>query len=244
MARSDTITRGGDRIRISPWRGSTTTASIIPTNATGAVAIDTIDRVIEEVSRRGYRVILTSALSPIERRPFDQRGFTVHDELHLLRLDLRQHRMTWAQPRRTLRSKRTLRAGRRGDMSEIIEVDRHAFDTTWQFDEVALRDAIAATPSTRFQVTRKSPIVGYHITGRSGSYGYLQRLAVHRSQQGRGLGRELLSDALGWLDNNGVHDVYVNTQLGNTAAITLYERTGFERQERRLTVLRYELPLH
>lgn len=77
---------------------------------------------------------------------------------------------------------------------------------------------------------------GYAITGRDARQGFLQRLAVHPSVQGRGAGRHLVADSLHWLARWRVQRVLVNTPTGNDRALALYLAMGFHRLPERLRV--------
>ncbi len=126
-------------------------------------------------------------------------------------------------------------------------MDGAAFSPFWRFDERGLDDARAATPSARFRVVDgigggdDGRVVGYAITGRAGSIGYLQRLAVLPDHQRRGIGHALVMDGLLWARRRGSTSVLVNTQETNEAAVRLYERMGFRREAYGLAVL--ERPL-
>jgi len=87
-------------------------------------------------------------------------------------------------------------------------------------------------------------VVGYCVTGRAGRRGYLQRLAVRPSQQGRGLGQALVADSLQWLKRRGVSSVVVNTQVENERALALYLAMGFRLQPSGLEVLGRALAEH
>ncbi|MGH9274339.1 MAG: GNAT family N-acetyltransferase, partial [Acidimicrobiales bacterium] len=107
-----------------------------------------------------------------------------------------------------------------------------------------LDDALGATPSARLRVVARvdgEGVIGYAITGRAGSRGYLQRLAVDPAAQRRGIGAALVIDGLRWLRRWGAHEVLVNTQVDNGAALALYEAMGFRRQPDGLAVLRRDL---
>jgi ribosomal protein S18 acetylase RimI-like enzyme len=120
-----------------------------------------------------------------------------------------------------------LRRWRRRSYDQVIAVDRAAFDEFWTFDAVALDDALAATPVRTLRVTRTDPVQGYHLSGVSGTRGYLQRLAVHPDASGHGVGTALLADALRWMRTRGALEAYVNTQQDNERALALYHRAGF-----------------
>jgi ribosomal protein S18 acetylase RimI-like enzyme len=92
---------------------------------------------------------------------------------------------------------------------------------------------------TRLRVAPDEPttISGYAVTGRSGRNGYLQRIAVAADARNRGFGRALVTDALSWLRRRSVDRAFVNTQLDNAAALSLYESCGFRRLRVGLCVL-------
>jgi ribosomal protein S18 acetylase RimI-like enzyme len=52
----------------------------------------------------------------------------------------------------------------------------------------------------------------------------------------RGIGRELVADALVWMRRSGFATAYVNTGVGNAAALTLYEGFGFVRMDDQLVI--------
>ncbi|NDH98561.1 MAG: GNAT family N-acetyltransferase, partial [Actinobacteria bacterium] len=122
-----------------------------------------------------------------------------------------------------------------------LDVDRQTFEAFWQLDRDGLYEAINATPATRLRVVRDPDVVGYAVTGRAGTQGYLQRLAVHPDRQGLGLGIDLVADALHWLRRRDVTTCWVNTQEANAAALSLYTRLGFIPARHQLTVLRRDL---
>jgi ribosomal protein S18 acetylase RimI-like enzyme len=181
----------------------------------------------------GYEEVLTSALAPAEQAAFRAAGFETRADLVLLRLDLRP-----AVPGLPS-SGPALRRARRGEWPAVAALDERAFSSFWHFDEVALAEAVRATPGHRFRIAEVVPepdatgrgrevVAGYAITGRSGVRGYLQRLAVDPWAAGRGVGSALLLDALHWLKDGGALDVLVNTMVDNERALELYRRHGFE----------------
>src|SRR5262249_36104817 len=130
----------------------------------------------------------------------------------------------------------------RADRETIVDVDGRAFDDFWRFDELALAEAMRATPHRH---TRVAPVdgreTGYGLFGRAGTTGYVQRLAVAPDAQGRGLRRALLGDGLGWLRDHGATRALVNTQEHNARALDLYVRAGFTRLPVGLCVLGRQL---
>jgi len=232
---TETIVAAGDRIRVGPFRGSAEIGAIVPLATRGTVSESAIAESVKALRARGFGRAVTSALGPRETSPFRALGFSTHHELHLLVRDLITHPVMRA-PSRT-----AVRPARRLDWPRVLEIDALAFDGFWRFDEDSIRDALRATPSRRFHLTRANPTLGYHITGRAGTNGYLQRLAVDPDAHGQGLGRLLLLDSLSWLQRRSVTRVFVNTQLENAKALGLYEAEHFVLEDQRLSVLEIDL---
>lgn len=226
------LTRGDGRLRIATWRGDERTAYLTP--ARGRPTSAAVERSLDDLAQRGYRRALTAALGPAEQAPFLAAGFEVHERLHLLTRDLVPHADG-------LGNGVPLRRGRRGDRPAVLALDRSAFPPFWQLDATGLDDAMSATPSARLRVAERpgAPrnLVGYAITGRAATRGYLQRLAVDPAEQRRGVASALVADALRWLRRRGAREVLVNTQEDNAAALALYESLGFRRQPEGLAVL-------
>jgi ribosomal protein S18 acetylase RimI-like enzyme len=234
MRRLDTITGSTDRLRIGSWRGDPAVALLSPVPGMPPTPAG-LARAIDEMRRRGYRSVLTPALAEAEQPPFVAAGFTVHERLHLLGHDLRRVPVPSVAGAR-------LRRGRTSDIPVVLDVDGLAFDRFWRFDATGLADARTATPHARFRVaTVAREVVGYHVTGRAGTLGYLQRLAVHPDHHGRGIGTALVGDSLDWCRRKGCTSVLVNTQEANQRALSLYEHLGFRSEPTGLAVL--ERPL-
>jgi ribosomal protein S18 acetylase RimI-like enzyme len=241
----DVMQWGTDRLRIGPWRGDARTAFLAPVAGRPA-SLASIDRCLDVLAAKGYRSVLTAALSRTEQEPFAELGFGVHERLHLLRHDLRE--LPEPSPIR-------LRRARPFDQGRVLGLDARAFDHFWRFDRSGLADARRATPSSRFRVAEsyrtgrqrgalpavRASVVGYAITGRAGDVGYLQRLAVDPDHHLRGIGTALVTDSLWWARRRGAAVVLVNTQETNAAAQSLYLRLGFEYEEHGLAVLERSL---
>ena len=188
-----------------------------------------VRRCLDQLPARGFSRVVTPALSPGEQAGFLAAGFEVEQRLHLLGHDLRH------LPRR---SPAPLRKARPGDVAAVLEVDTSAFPPFWRLDLAGLEEAVGATPHARFRVADvDGGVRAYAVTGRARRRGFLQRLAVHPDHRRRGLGRALVVDALRWLRRWRVEKAVVNTQLGNEAALALYESLGFRREPSGLSVL-------
>jgi len=173
-------------------------------------------------------------MGPTEEEPFVQARFIVRERLHLLTREIdaqapptRPRSGTEPTARRSGTVPPVERARRR-DRAAVLSLDDAAFESFWRLGTLGLRDALDATPAHQFRVTRDAErLTGYAITGRAGDQGYLQRIAVHPDAQRQGCGSALVSDALHWLWRHGAARAFVNTQLENDAALSLYESFGF-----------------
>jgi len=125
----------------------------------------------------------------------------------------------------------------------VLELDHRAFPRFWRLDADGLKDAKDATPSTHFTIAAndRTP-VGYSVTGRGGTSGFLQRLATDPDHQRHGIATALVADALRWCDTRRCERVLVNTQVTNTAALALYLSLGFDKTPNDLVVLSWALP--
>ncbi len=202
-----------------------------------------ITEVVDRLVERHIGRAVTPALSYRDAQPFLRAGFTIHEQLHLLALDLghgpdhRSHRIASPLP-----PGYELRPGRRWHESDVIRVDEAAFEPFWRFDTEALREARRATPRHRYRViTSADGVQGYAVTGLAGQRGYLQRLAVDPQAGGRGLGRLLVDDSIRWLRRRHATQMMVNTQERNQRALTLYRNVGFEQEPSGLVVLEWNV---
>lgn len=230
MSVIDTVSAGGAKIRVRPWRGRPETAECLATPPGVMVSPELVRSALDTARELGYRSAVTPALPPFEWRPYVDAGFDVRERLFLLVHDLLD------LPDRP--AVRTRRVGRR-DLDRVLEIDHAAFQPFWRLDADGLDEAVRATPSSRFRISRAGD--GYALVGRAGPRGYVQRLAVHPDTQGRGLGRALVIDGLWWLRRWRVGDALVNTQESNERAVLLYERLGFRRRPGGLAVLETDL---
>ncbi|MEO0493914.1 MAG: GNAT family N-acetyltransferase [Actinomycetota bacterium] len=229
------LTVDSARVRAGSWRGSDDLAYLVPLTSAATLTPSTLERIRARLRDDGFQSVVTAAVGPSERDMLAADGFTEHEALHLLRHDLREPLPS--RPGRT----RGLRRGHRRDIDAILDVDHQTFETFWRLDRDGLHEAINATPTARLRVIRDPDVVGYAVTGRAGTQGYLQRLAVHPDRQGEGRGIDLVADALHWLRRRDVDTCWVNTQEANAAALALYTKLGFVPAAHRLTVLRRDL---
>jgi ribosomal protein S18 acetylase RimI-like enzyme len=226
------IRRGPEKVRTSPWQGDDEVALIMPSPGTPFLSSEFVQYCLTQLSGRGFNKVVTGALSPLEQAGFLAAGFDVEQHLSLLSIDISTG-LPGVPP--GLRLRRV--PNRRKD--EVLAVDRAAFGPFWRLGRAGLDDALGATPAVRHRmaVAARGRVAGYAICGRSGQRGFVQRLAVHPEGQRQGTGRRLLIDGLRWMRRHGVERAVVNTQVGNTGALSLYRNVGFREEPVGLSVL-------
>ena len=198
---------GGDRLRVGPWRGDAQVAYVAPLPETSPPSIDAVRRCCALLRERGYIEAVTAALAASEANAFLAVGFTVRERLHLLAHDLGPLPSP-ADDAADIAIKRA----RRSDRGAALAVDALSFDPFWRLDQTGLDEAIEATPSSRFRVAeRAGTVVGYAVSGRAGSRGFLQRLAVAPELRGRGYGSGLVFDGLRWMKRRGAARALVHS---------------------------------
>jgi ribosomal-protein-alanine N-acetyltransferase len=217
--RQQTLRFGDSWARIGPWRGGGSAAHLVVSPET-SVSASVVLRCVECARESGYRSVLTSAVGQAESDAFVDAGFAVRERLHLFELKL---------PSTTPGPPLTLERAARRDRRSILALDDASFEPFWRLGPLGLRDALSATPVSRYRVGRDADtVVAYAITGLAAPHGYLQRVAVHPDARRIGWGRALVADGLGWLWRHGAQRAYVNTQLENHRAVALYQSFGFE----------------
>ncbi len=68
-------------------------------------------------------------------------------------------------------------------------------------------------------------------------HAHLIRVATHPAVHGRGIGRQLVADALHYASEHGSAGLALNTQASNTISRSLYESLGFRPTGQELSVL-------
>jgi ribosomal-protein-alanine N-acetyltransferase len=221
-------------VRLRRWPGDETIGHLTLVDHGAVPSSVDIDQWIEQASARGLRAVRTGAMFQRTAEVFADAGFVTIDTLALLELDLRAAR----RPGITLETKRLARR----HIHDAVAIDRRAFGAPWANDVASLTAIRRATPTYRArQLSTDGRLVAFAISGIAGSTGYLQRLAVDPRHQRKGWGSSLVADALCWMHDRHLANALVNTAVGNTAALALYDRFGFRQRADQLTIAELDL---
>lgn len=214
---------GRIRARLRTWPNRSGVAQLVLTDHTKAPSYTTLTDWLNVLRRWNFHTVRTGALAESATATFLEQGFRCVQTLALLRARL-DRRTELSFPRHELRPIRGPQ-----QLSVAARIDALAFEDGWELDVDAIVDACRATPQHRIRlaVTSSDQPAGYVITGRNGTAGFVQRLAVDPALEGQGVATSLLLDGLRWLQRRGVREVLVNTNFDNDRALALYERFGF-----------------
>lgn len=225
--------------RVRTWPGRSDVAHLVLSDHTVGPSMSGLKDWLRVIRSSGYARVRTGAVSESVSQVFLEVGFCEIQRLALLQLDNSETISRFRKMRSPMYEMRSLRSIR--SLQLAADVDSQAFEPDWNMDAPNIREACLATPHHRIRlaVSADDRPLGYMVTGRSGSTGYIQRLAVHPEHEGLGVGSALLQDGTSWLARHRVDSILVNTHLDNVRALDLYRRWGFDVLEQHLQVLEW-----
>ena len=133
-----------------------------------------------------------------------------------------------------------LRPVEKRDVSELLAIEEACFQDFWRYDALSFED-IAATHPYFVVAELNGKIIGYQFNALEDEFGYLVRIAVHPSMNGKGIGVRLMSEAIAFFQRAHILRIMLNTQDDNMRAHRLYEWFGFVRINQMGFVLRTAL---
>lgn len=121
------------------------------------------------------------------------------------------------------------------DLVELVGIERNSFSSPWSEDSICsfIQDDlnracfVAAISGSPFNV------VGYVAIQYVLDEAEISNIAVSPEIRGGGVGRALLSKAVSFLAEKGVHKIFLEVRESNIAARSLYASFGFESIGRR-----------
>jgi len=135
-----------------------------------------------------------------------------------------------------------LRPIRSTDTDDILRINALAFGPFWQYDDsVVLGWVLAADRGVVAEVDGR--IAGFAVTtmGLAGNYAHLIRVATDPAYRRRGIGRQLVADAIRFSRDASAPGLALNTQASNRVSRSLYESLGFRQTGHVLSAMVYRL---
>ncbi|ENU92688.1 ribosomal-protein-alanine acetyltransferase [Acinetobacter vivianii] len=108
------------------------------------------------------------------------------------------------------------------DLESVAAIERLVQTHPWSKQQ--FQESLASYQCTVYE--QANQVVGFCILQPVLDEANLLLMAIHPSQQGKGLGYALLDDSIQQLKNNPIQ-IFLEVRESNTAAIRLYEKTGF-----------------
>ncbi len=127
------------------------------------------------------------------------------------------------------------------DLEQVARVDALAFAPLWTNSQYMLEAAYRQSAISTVATNDEHQIVGYQISTAGPLGGHLARLAVLPEEQGRYIGKALVTDVLSRFGAQDIDRVSVNTQENNPVSLNLYKKLGFNYTGESYPVLKYNL---
>lgn len=117
-----------------------------------------------------------------------------------------------------------------GDYPKLVELWGVAgwIDVRQTETPEALARFLSRNPACNFGAYAGTQLVGAVLAGHDGWRGYLYHMAVQPDYRGRGIGRQLVSAAVGALKRDGIPKVHCLVKIENLAAQKFWVACGFE----------------
>lgn len=116
-----------------------------------------------------------------------------------------------------------------GLLEAVIALDHAAFPWFWWNSDEEFRAYLAYTGVEVWAGLENGDVVAYVGFTQYLRWGHLDRIAVHPTVQGLGVGRAALAFAARALQDRGCRRLALSTQGNNARSRSLYQRTGFVR---------------
>ncbi len=113
------------------------------------------------------------------------------------------------------------------DLDEVMEIERLSFVSPWT--RRLFEETLASSISTSFVVRRSGLTIGYIILYSVEAEAHILNIAVHPAHRRKGYGASLINHVLDHFKAHKVTEFFLEVREGNTGAIRLYSRYGFEK---------------
>ena len=135
-----------------------------------------------------------------------------------------------------------LRPAGSAEAEAILALNAAAFDPIWHYDDRTVLSWLLTADHAVLAGQAGQPL-GFALTTLNSVSGYAQliRVATHPDARRRGVGRQLVIDAIRYAWQVGTTGLSLNTQASNTVSRHLYEDLGFQPTGGALSVLAYRM---
>jgi ribosomal-protein-alanine N-acetyltransferase len=123
-----------------------------------------------------------------------------------------------------------------GDLAPLYAIEELCFDPPFRFDRALMRKLIVNPNSATWIAEESGIMAAFAIvdwaTVPKGTIAYIQTIEVHPGSRRRGIAAGLLSHAEDSARTACATAIWLHVDVENSAAIALYERSGYVRKRR------------
>ena len=115
------------------------------------------------------------------------------------------------------------------DLEQVLQIEEHLFgQTAWS--RKMYEDELSRLGQSRwYQVLEStSQIIGYIGVAYVGEDADIQTIAITTESQRKGYGEQLIITALNFLSKHGIKKVFLEVEVNNSPAISMYQKLGFQ----------------
>lgn len=112
------------------------------------------------------------------------------------------------------------------DLPQVAEIEKQIFSIPWS--KKAFQDSMESENTIYIVAKEQEKVLGYAGMYVSFEEGNITNVAVDINARRRSIGRSLIVDILNKGEEEGVTDVFLEVRETNYAAISLYEKIGFQ----------------
>ncbi len=113
-----------------------------------------------------------------------------------------------------------------GDVRQVAEIERSTFSIPWS--EASFKDTLNREDTLYLVAEAEGEILGYCGLWQSLYEGEIPNVAVKESCRRRGVGKALLEALFLQGEKRGITAYTLEVRVGNSGAILLYEKLGFQ----------------
>jgi [ribosomal protein S18]-alanine N-acetyltransferase len=135
-----------------------------------------------------------------------------------------------------------VRAAGAPDFEPVLAINAAAFEPFWRYDDTTVLSWLLTSDHAAVAEI-DGQLAGFALTSINveNEYAYLIRVATLPAFRGRGLGTQLVTDALEYARTTRASGLALNTQASNTLSRRLYESLGFRPTGQALSVMVYPI---
>lgn len=111
-------------------------------------------------------------------------------------------------------------------MREIAFIDSLSFSENWS--EESYKNMENDSNYTFFKLCDGEKVIGFILLLYAVDAYEIIRIAVLPEYRGRGIGEKLIKEAVDFIKEKGIENIFLEVREGNAAARKLYEKSGFE----------------